>query len=140
MKKILLVLGVVVATILLVGIGWVAGFQSKFLTKSLSVNLVDKALTDLSTTEMLLRDIQTGKIDEAKHSLQMQMNCDILTVDGLIDYSDERSRELARKIFTRIAHDRAEFPPKYTGDLPKMDPAVEARIDSILKRASESKK
>ena len=140
MKKILLVLGGVVATILLIGIGWVAGFQSKFLTKSLSVNLADKALTDLSMTEMLLRQIENGKTDDVKHSLQMQMNCNILTVDGLIDYSDERSRELARKIFTRIAHDRLEFPPKYNGDLPKTDPAVEAKIDSILKRASELKK
>jgi len=140
MKKILLVLGGVVVTILLVGIGWIAGFQSKFLTTSVSVNLVDKALTDLSRTGLLLRQIESGKIDDVKHSLQMQMDCDILTVDGLMDYSDERSRELARKVFTRIAHDRAEFPPKYNGDLSKMDPAVEAKIDSILKRASKSEK
>ena len=140
MKKILLIFVGVVATILLVGIGWIIGFQSKFFMQAYSITSFDKTLTDLSTTEMLLRDIQTGKTDDAKDSLQMQMDVDILMIDDLINCTDGRSRDLARKMLTEIAHDRAEFPPKYSGDLPKIDAEVEAKIDSILKRASEPQK
>jgi hypothetical protein len=138
MEKILLVIVGIVLTVVLVGIGWIIGFQSKYFTQAYSITIVDKSLTDLAINESLLNDIETGKTEDAKHSLQMKIDVGITEIDTLHNDMDARSLDLSRKIFTRIAHDRTEFPNNYSGDLPKMDSDVEAKIESILKQASES--
>jgi len=38
--------------------------------------------------------------------LRLTLNADILTVEALLDSADDRTRNLARKVFTRIARYR----------------------------------
>jgi len=140
MKKIFLILGGITVVAILIGIGWIAGFQSKFFEQAYSINLLDQRLTELSIKELLLH----GKIDDAKDLIRTEQDGDILLVDSLIDSADERSRDLARKVFTRIAHDRVEFsqiqPTNNSMLNPKDEAEINAKIDSILKRASEPAK
>jgi hypothetical protein len=144
MKKIFLILGGITVVAILIGIGWIAGFQSKFFEQAYSINLLDQRLTELSIKELLLHEIQSGKIDDAKDLIRTEQDGDILLVDSLIDSADERSRDLARKVFTRIAHDRVEFsqiqPTNNSMLNPKDEAEINAKIDSILKRASEPAK
>jgi hypothetical protein len=134
---ILIIVGVILGTVLIY-VGWLFGARTHFMTEAFSVTVVDKSLTDLMTKELMLSQIQEGKIEDVKHSLQMEIDGNILTVDACRDEMDARSLAMARGIFFRIAQDRAKFTNNYAGDLPKMDLEVEAKINSILKQASES--
>jgi hypothetical protein len=138
MKKFLLVVAGMVLAASLVYVGWIFGARTRFMTEAFAVTVVDKALTDLTMKELLLYEIQEGKIDDVKHSLQMDIDGNILTIDAFRDDMDARSLDISRKILSRIAQDRAKFTKNYVGDLPKMDSAVDAKIKLILKQASAS--
>ena len=85
----------------------------------------------------MLQQLDEGRLDDAKHMLHLELDREILAVDSLLDSADDRSRELARKVFTGIARRRAEHPERYEGQLAKADSGVTARIDSILSRVVE---
>jgi hypothetical protein len=138
MKKFLLVVAGMVLAASLVYVGWIFGARTRFMTEAFAVTVVDKALTDLTMKELFLYEIQEGKIDDVKHSLQMDIDGNILTIDAFRDDMDARSLDISRKILSRIAQDRAKFTKNYVGDLPKMDSAVDAKIKLILKQASAS--
>ena len=118
--------------------GWIFGARSHFMTEAFSVTGVDKALTDLTMKESMLNEIQNGKTEDLIHSLQMEIDGNILTVDAFHDDMDARSLDLSRKILAHIAQDRLKSPNAYAGDLPKMDSDVEEKIKLILEQASES--
>jgi len=138
MKKFLLTIAGMILAAALIYLGWIFGARAHFMAEAFSVTVVDKSLTDLTMKELLLNEIQEGKIEDVKHSLQMEIDANIVTIDAYRDDMDARSLDLSRKILFRIAQDRAKFTNNYTGDLPKMDLEVEAKINSILKQASES--
>jgi hypothetical protein len=133
MKKILLIIAGMVLAAALVYAGWISGARTHFMTEAFSVTVVDKALTELTMKELMLNQLQEGKIEDVKHSLQMEIDGSILTVDAFRDEMDERSLNMMRGIFSRIAQDRSRFTNGYTGDLPKMDLEVGAKINLILK-------
>ncbi|MEK7708027.1 MAG: hypothetical protein AAB380_08545 [Verrucomicrobiota bacterium] len=136
MKKFAFIFGLVLLAAILVAAGFWFGFSQRFMTDAWSSTVVDKSLTDATVKALILHHLDSGKIDDARHLLQTQLDGDILLVDSLLDYSDARSRELAGKIFARIAAYRAEYPSNYVTKMPEID----TRVDSILKRASESHK
>jgi hypothetical protein len=138
MKSFILIIVGVILGAALIFVGWLFGARTHFMTEAFSVTAVDKSLTDLMTKELMLSQIQEGKIEDVKHSLQTEIDGNILTVDAFRDEMDARSLAMARGIFSRIAQDRARFTNNYAGDLPKMDLEVEAKINLILKQASES--
>ena len=132
-----IVAGIILAAVLIY-VGWIFGARTHFMTEAFSVTVVDKALTDLIMKELMLNEIQTGKMEDVKHSLQMEIDGNILTIDAFRDDMDARSLDMSRKILSRIAQDRAKSTNNYVGDLPKMDSDVEVKIKLILKQASES--
>lgn len=136
MKKFGFILGVVLLAAVLVAGGWILGLQQRVLTEAVAIPTVDRHITEAMVKAMLLHQIDSGRIDDARHHLQSQVEGHILTVDALLDYSDARSRELARKVFRRIAQYREEHPNSYTGRMAHPDADVMAKIDSILRQAS----
>jgi hypothetical protein len=138
MKKFSYILGLVLIAAALVAVGWCLGIRESVLTEAYAIPTVDKHLTEASMTAMILHQIDSGRLDDARHTLQLQLDGEILTVDSLIDDADSRSRDLAQKVFARIAANRAEFPASYTGSLAQSDADVDAKIADILRKA-ESK-
>jgi len=122
----------------LIGVGWILGAREKFVSKMFAITVVDKYLTELAMKQSLLNEIEEGKIDDAKHSLQMDMDVAIITIDAFHEEMDAKSLKMSQKLFSRIAHDRAKYTNGYSGDLPKMDLDADAKIKLILKQASES--
>ena len=137
MKKLAVILISVVAAAALVAVGWWFGFQQRLLTEAFAVPTVDKHITETTMTFSMLRQLDSGEIDDAKHMLKLQLDGNILLIDGLMDYTDERTRETARKVFARIAEHRAAHPQSYTGELAHTDAEVDAKIASILQRAKQ---
>jgi len=137
MKKLAIILISVIAAAVLVAVGWWFGFQQRLLTEAYAVPTVDKHITETTMTFSLLRQLDSSQIEDAKHMLRLRLDGDILTVDGLMDYTDARTRETARKIFTTIAEYRAAHPHSYTGSLAQTDAEVDAKIASILQKAKQ---
>ncbi len=137
MKKLASILISIVAAAVLVAVGWWFGFGQRLLTEAYAVATVDKHITETTKTFSMLRQLDSGEIEDAKHMLRLQLDGDILTVDWLMDYTDTRTREMARKIFSRIAEYRAKHPNGYTGILAHTDAEVDAKIASILRKAKQ---
>jgi hypothetical protein len=133
-----IIVGIIIAAALIY-VGWIFGARTHFMTQAFSATVVDKSLTDLMMKELMLSQIQEGKIEDVKHSLQMEIDGNILTADAFRDEMDERSLNMMLGIFSKIAQDRTRFTNNYPDNLPKMDSDVEAKINLILKQASESR-
>jgi len=97
-------------------------------------------LTEASVKALILHQLASGRSDDAWHMLQLQLDGEILMVDSLIDDADARSRDLAQKVFARIASYRAEHPPGQTGSTVQSSADVDAKIADILRRAKEEQK
>ncbi len=133
MKKFAFILGLVLVAAALVAAGWWLGFRERYLTEAYAITTLDKQITDASIKAVLLHQIDSGHPDEARKMLRLELDGDILMIDSLMDYSDARSRDLASKVFERIAAYRAEYPANYTNGMPEVD----AKIAEILRRASQ---
>ena len=140
MKKFALILGTVLVAAALVAAGWYVGYDRRVLTEAYAIPTIDKHLTEAGVTAMLIHQLDSARTDDARHMLRLQLDGQILAIDALLDTSDARSRELAAKVFARIAQYRAEYPSSYTGQLAQVDADVSAKIDAILRRAKESQK
>jgi hypothetical protein len=141
MKKLAFIVGIVLIAAALVTAGWYVGYaQRVFFTEAYAIPTTDKHLTDVAITAMILNQIDSGRLDDARHYLQLRLEGEILSVDSLLDSSDARTHELARKVFVKIGQYRSEHPSSYTGEMAHPDADVMAKIDSILKRSSEEPK
>ena len=127
---------ILVAAALLVLFGYWLGAQHRMLTELYSIATVDKALTDASVKAMLIEQIDSGRPNDAREHLELQLAGDILIVDSLLDSSDARTRELAQKVFARIASYRQAHPA--SSGKPLVDADVDAKIASILDRAKKA--
>jgi hypothetical protein len=107
MNKFAFILGLVLIAAVLIASGWWLGFRQRYVTEAYSITALDKHLTDAGFKAMLLHELDTGHPDEASRMLRLELDGDILMVDSLLDSSDARSRDLASKVFARIAVYRA---------------------------------
>jgi hypothetical protein len=140
MKKLAIILISIVATAVLVAVGWWFGFQQRLLTEAYAVPLVEKQITEAAMLTRLIDNLDSGRLEDTKHLLALQLDGHILTIDSLLDYTDARTRESALKIFTGIVEYRAKNPASYTGHLAQAGGEVDAKIASILRRAKEQTK
>ena len=106
------------------------GAERRMLTELYSIPTIDKALTDAATKALIIEQIDEGRSADAREHLELQLDGDILTIGALLESSDTRSRDLAQKVFARIASYRVAHPS------PKSDPMVR----SILERAKQQSK
>ena len=137
MKKIALVIGTLVIAAALVTVGWLLGASQRVLGHMFSVTAVDNQITEAFSTFALLNDIDSGRLDDARYSLRLKLDGNILFIDSMLSDCDDRTRSLAQNLFARIAQHRAEHPATYTGKFPEQDAAVEAKIASILDHAQK---
>jgi hypothetical protein len=136
MKKFAFILGLVFFAAGLVAAGWSLGLRQRVLTEAYAIPTVDKHLTEACWTALILHQMDSGRLEDARGMLQLHLDGEILTVDSLIDETDARSRDLAQKAFARIAAYRAEHPPGQKNSMPDVD----AKIADILRRAKETQK
>jgi hypothetical protein len=135
MKKIALVIGTLVIAAVLVTVGWLLGARQHMLNQMFSHTLVDTQITEAVSTGMLLHHIDAGELDDARYSLRLKLDGNILFIDSLLPDSDQRTRDLAQKVFARIAAYRAEHPATYSGKFPSPGAEVDAKVAAILDRA-----
>jgi hypothetical protein len=139
LQKIALSFGAVLIGVVMFAAGCYVGFERRVLTEAYAVPTVDKHLMDASVSAMLLHQIDSGRLNDARHLLHLQLEGDILVVDSLLDSSDARTRELARKLFTQIEEYRSKHPDSYQ-QRAQPDAELTARIDSILQRTADTQK
>jgi len=135
MKRFAFVLALFAVAAALVAVGRWLGLRERILTEAYSITTFDKHLTEASMKALILQRLDSGHLDDARQLLQSQLNGEILMVDSLIGDVDKRSRDLAQKVFARIASYQAEHPSSPTGNEPEWRSAINAKIADILRRA-----
>jgi hypothetical protein len=136
MRKFASILGLILLAAALVGAGWWLGFQNRYLTEAYAVTTLDKHLTDMAVKSVILEQIDSGRIDEAREFLRLRLDSDIIVVDSMSDSSDARSRDLTAKVFARIAAHRAAYGSNYAIRVP----AIDTKVAEILGRGAEKQK
>jgi hypothetical protein len=135
MKKFASILGLILIAAALVATGWWLGFSHRYFSDAYAITALDKHIGDAGEEAMLLHELDGGHADDARRLLRTQLDGNILVIYSLLDSSDARSRDLATKVFARIAAYRAEYPTNYPNVLPEGD----AMIAEILQRATQEK-
>lgn len=141
MKKVTVSLIGVGAAVVLISIGAAAGFMAagwsfgRMLNAVYTASTADKHITEMLTTFSLLRQLDSGQIADAQHMLKLRLDGEILAVDGLMDYMNADTQEMAKKIFAAIAEHRAAHPSSYTGSLAQPSAEVDAGVAAILQEA-----
>src|SRR5688572_16456682 len=124
MKKFALIFGTILVAAALVAAGWYLGYDRRVLTEAYAIPVVDKHLTEAAVTALVIHHLDSARTDDARHMLRLQLDGQIVAIDALLDTSDARSRDLASKVFARIAHYRSEHPSSYTGQLAHVNKEV----------------
>lgn len=138
MKRFAFIFGIVVVAAILVAAGVWGGFSLRFMRDAYSITALDKALVDASMRARILHDLDSGRVDDARRMLRVQLDSDITTIWAFGDYSDDRHRKLATNTLARIAAFRAEFPSAYTNRTTGDEAQIDTMIASILEEARKA--
>jgi hypothetical protein len=135
--------------------------SSNVASEVLMAHMFNSAYTEVTFCQTVITHLDSGRIEDAKQTLRTHQDGCIFELDAALDptpisledmialrdlnaniqSSYGSKREAADRILARVAQHRANHPWTYKGDLPhSADPEVEAKLASILKRASESQK
>jgi hypothetical protein len=135
--------------------------QSSVASQVFKDHLFNSAYTEVTFCQTVIAQLDSGRLDDAKQMLRTHQDGCIFELDNSLDpaaissedmvalrdlnasiqSSHESKRETANQILARVAQWRTNHPWAYKGDLPhSTDPEVEAKLASILKRASENQK
>jgi len=130
MKNALKVIGVVVATVALIGIGYWFGTTYSIFRRMWVGNAVSQSSTKAAILSMRLHQIANGRIDDLKNHLNIELDGEILLLEGLIDWDKpDDNDKTAIKILRRIVTKRKDG--NYTND----NPAVQEKLTEIYNRA-----
>jgi len=164
MKKPLFTIFILLAAVGLFFGGWHFGQRTavKIGSDVLLSQEYGRAFTQLAEFEVVVEEIDSGKIEDAKNMIHLNMDGNILALDNLsgtnnsntslsdlkiliqIDKDSQSQwgshRQVTEKLLARVAKYRAAHPLKYSGALQMSIPEVQAKVDGILKRAAESQK
>ena len=165
MKKISTIFLALFAATVIFLLGWHLGESSlaKPAGKFINALMYGCAYSQVLNDELLVKLIDSNRIEDAKKSIQfrmdgniLMMNAQIMTTNSEFPASaqkillkmDEGSlsqfgtkEQRANKLLSRLAKYRAEHPWKYSGSMTVTNnPEVEAKLAEIFKQASESQK
>ena len=163
-----------VLAVALVALGWFIGRrtiknteatpkpeQAAVASEVLKAQIFDDAFTEVTLSESIIEQLDSGRVDDAKEMLRTHQDGCILAMDNSLDSttiptqdmaalrelnasiqsSHGSTRETADRILARVARHRAEHPWTYKGDLPHFtDPEVETELAFLLKRAGKSQR
>jgi hypothetical protein len=135
--------------------------QTAVASEVLKAKIFDEAFTEVSLSECIIEQLDSGRVDDAEEMLRTHQDGCILAMDNSLDSatisaqdmaalrelnasiqsSHGSTRETADRILARVARHRAEHPWTYKGDLPHFtDPEAETELAFLLKRASVSQR
>jgi hypothetical protein len=92
-------------------------------------------LTEAIQLELISRELNSGLTNEARNSLNLDLDGLILGINLTLGQEDEQTRRAATNIFRRIAMDRATAPPNSIDSL--QEPKVQQQVSRILNDASQ---
>ncbi len=127
----------------------------------LKMQMFNQAYEDVSISESVIELLDSGQIEDARHMLHIHQDGAIIELDSVpgspnlsakemaalrdlnasMQSSQGSMREVANRILARVARQRTEHPWTYKGRLPQTtNTEAEAKLEAILKRATESQK
>ena len=140
MKKLSIILIITVTALFFIALGWWFGRQQSLRTEDSPVPTLDNSISETMKHFSMFRQLDSGKIEDAKHMLKLRLDGDILIVESLLGDRDDNgliAREKVWKILAMIADYREAHPYSYTGSIAKVDQEVDGKIALILRRAKQ---
>ena len=161
-KPILILLAFFIAAGLFL-LGWHLGQSSatKVAGEFISAQIFGNAYSQIFEDELLIEQIDSGRIEDAKNSVYLRMDGNILSLNSQLEITNSEipvsalkillqmendtkygsKEQRANIILARVAKYRVEHPWKYSGKMPiDGDAEVEAKLAAVLKQASQSQK
>jgi hypothetical protein len=160
MKKLRFVSLFIVAVAGIFLLGWYLGQKSatKLAGEFINAQMFGNSHSEILTDQITLQQIDTGRLEEAKQSINLRLDGNILALNNQVEMTDteipffalkilvqmandtERKygskEQLANKVIARVAKYRTEHSWKYSGtNTVVMDAGVEAKLATILKKA-----
>ena len=135
--------------------------QTSVASEVLKAQMFNHAFTEVTLSETVIEQLDSGRVDDAKQMLRTHQDGCIFALENSLDSttisaqdmaalrdlnasiqsSHGSRRETADRILARVARYREDHPWAYKGALPhSSDPEVEAKLASLLKRASGSQR
>jgi hypothetical protein len=162
MNKIPRFVAIVFAAAALVAFGMFLGRRTSARNEAVASDVLKSSMfhslyTELVHSEAVIEQLDSGRIDDAKHMLRLHQDGAILALDNVMDpahitpagmsalrdvnisvqASSGSPRQVADKAIARVAHHRATHPWAYKGAVPhEQNEAVDSQVASILKRAA----
>ena len=131
MKKILKISGIMVATAILIGVGYWAGTASSFFRHMWVGSAVSQSATKAAVLSMRVGQINEGKIDELKSHLNLELDGEILTLASLMDWENPNENVTTGiKVLRRIAEWRNTW--SYTNDNPVIQSKLMGIYDKVV--------
>ncbi len=156
---------VALLAIALLALGWFLGSKKTLSSAHVlagelfSVQIFNHAYTDVTITQAVIEQLNSGRIEDARQMLRAHQDANITALDSvpgsppltlaemqaLLDLNVKMEstkgsmRAQANRLIAQVARFRIEHPWTYNGTLPQETNAeVLANLDTILKRATRS--
>ena len=117
MKRFLFILGIVILAVLVFTWGLVAGTALDFFQSMTETSFFENEAVSTATNFMVVQMLDKNEIDEAKASLNLTLDTQIMSVSMLMSACDnKKSRRMANGILARIARHREKYPAHSIAD------------------------
>jgi hypothetical protein len=111
MKRFLFILGIVILVVLVFTWGLVAGTMLNYFQLMTETSFFENEAISTANTFTVVQMLDKNEIDEAKASLSLTLDNQIMTVAMLMSACDnEKSKRMANGILARIARHREKYP------------------------------
>lgn len=129
MKKLLFILGIIILAGGIFGGGLWVGTLHDIFNADLAIAGLGDDISKAATTLVVLRDLEAGKIDEAKAFLNLQLDGTIIGMYFILPYCpDGDSAHAAQTLLAGIAEHRSKYPIK-------SDEEIDRKVQDILNKS-----
>ena len=139
MKRFLFILGIVILAVLVFTWGLVLGTMLDFYQLMTETSFFENEAVSTANTFRVVQMLDKNEIDEAKASLSLTLDSQIMTVSMLMSACDnKKSRRMAKGILARIARHREKYPVHSTVE--GVDDLVQECLEKALQEVEKRQK
>ncbi len=139
MKRFLFILGIVILAILVFTWGLVAGTMLDWFQLMTETSFFENEAISTANTFTVVQMLDKNEIDEAKASLNLTLDTQIMSVSMLMSACDnKKSRRMANGILARIARHREKYPVHATVE--GADEVIQEYLEKALQEVEKRQK
>ena len=141
MKTLIIIVASLGIVTTLVWFGWCLGERHRILEEAAADATIDGRVVQARQLSDIIDALGTGKTDDAKNFLSLQLYGHVMYIDMWFDHASLRSRQEAQDVFTSLAQRRSRWATNYSTEFARStDIAMKRKLESVLSRAKGGSK